>query len=311
MAVIETLQLSKRFGDRTVVDQVSLSVRGGEIFGFLGRNGAGKSTFINMLTGIIRPSSGRIRMFGHDVQTEDWKRRIGVLPDYSTFYDSLSAADHLRYFARVKKVGLTHEDCMRILDAVELGEHAARKAKTFSFGMKKKLGIAQAMVGDPEILFLDEPTSGVDVESALHIQELLLRLHQQGKTIFMTSHNLHEVEKICTRIAIMKSGKIASEGSLTELQAAQQAWRQVQVRHSAFSAEEQAALRAFVESLSRNIRWGEGRFQLQVDEEQKVAALVCALVQARVDIYGVNVDVPSLEKYIYAGGWGCLVEFLR
>lgn len=185
---------------------------------------------------------------------------------------------------------------MRILDAVELGEHAARKAKTFSFGMKKKLGIAQAMVGDPEILFLDEPTSGVDVESALHIQELLLRLHQQGKTIFMTSHNLHEVEKICTRIAIMKSGKIASEGSLTELQAAPASLAAGPGAPLRLFRRRTSQLRAFVESLGRNIRWGEGRFQLQVDEEQKVAALVRALVQARVDIYGVNVDVPSLEK---------------
>ncbi|MDH6352375.1 ABC transporter ATP-binding protein [Brevibacillus sp. 1238] len=296
MAVFQTMKLSKRFGDRTVVDQVSLSVQGGEIFGFLGRNGAGKSTFINMLTGIIRPTSGQIEMFGQDVRDEQWKRRIGVLPDYSTFYDSLSAADHLRYFARVKGVALTNEECMRILGAVELAEHASRKAKTFSFGMKKKLGIAQAMIGDPEILFLDEPTSGVDVESALHIQELLRRLHEKGKTIFMTSHNLHEVEKICTRIAIMKSGKIASLGSLDELQAAQQTWRQVQVRHSAFATDEHPALHAFIASLGRNLSWGDGRFSLQVDEEQKVAALVRALVQERVDIYGVNVEVPSLEK---------------
>ncbi|WP_064202307.1 ABC transporter ATP-binding protein [Brevibacillus brevis] len=296
MAMIETIQLNKRFGNRTVVNDVSLTVHSGEIFGFLGRNGAGKSTFINMLTGILIPTAGTIRMFGEEAHTEGWKKRIGVLPDYSTFYDHLSPAEHLHYFARVKGVTLTKEDCMRILTAVELEEHASRKAKTFSFGMKKKLGIAQALVGDPELIFLDEPTSGVDVESALHIQNLLRKLHQQGKTIFMTSHNLNEVEKICTRIAIMKSGKIRSLGTLDELQAAHQAWRSVNVRHSAFITEDSVNLRTFIESLGCNTIWEDGRLSIQVDDDQKVATLVRALVQARVDIYGVNVEVPSLER---------------
>lgn len=296
MNILETILLSKRFGNRTVVSDVSLNVQRGEIFGFLGRNGAGKSTFINMLTGIIRPTSGEIRMFGSDSPTEEWKRRIGVLPDYSTFYDSLIPADHLHYFARVKGVRLTKQECAQILKSVGLEEHASRKAKTFSFGMKKKLGIAQALVGDPELLFLDEPTSGVDVESALHIQNLLRHLHRQGKTIFMTSHNLDEVEKICTRIAIMKNGKIGSLGSLDELRAAHQTWRHVRVRHSAL-IEEESTLRTFVESLGRNVSWeSAGRLSLQIDEEQKIAALVRALVQARVDIYGVHVEEPSLER---------------
>lgn len=296
MRVIETEQLTKSFGKQTVVKGVSLVVEQGEIFGFLGRNGAGKSTFINMLTGIIRPTSGRVRMFDSENGSEEWKRRIGVLPDYSTFYDSLTAAEHLHYFARVKGVSLTNEECSGILTAVELQEHTSRKAKTFSFGMKKKLGIAQVLVGDPELLFLDEPTSGVDVESSLHIQELLRRLNRQGKTIFMTSHNLHEVEKICTRIAIMKNGNIGSLGSLDELQAAHQKWRHVSVRHAAFTAEEQPALISFIESLGRNCVWGTGRFSLQVDDEQKIAALIRALVQARVDIYGVQAEEPSLER---------------
>jgi ABC-2 type transport system ATP-binding protein len=296
VALVETAQLTKRFGDRTVVDGVTLSVHAGEIFGFLGKNGAGKSTFINMLTGIIRPTSGTIRMFDGAGRPDDWKRRIGVLPDYSTFYDSLTALDHLRYLARVKGIRLSKRECERILEDVGLAEHAGRKAKTFSFGMKKKLGIAQALAGDPELLFLDEPTSGVDVESALQIQQLLLRLHKQGKTIFMTSHNLHEVEKICTRIAIMKAGKIASLGSLADLQAAHRSWRTVRVRHSQFAAEQQPELVAFAERIGRHLQWEEGRFSLQVDDDQNVAALVRALVQARVDIYGVHVEEPSLER---------------
>jgi ABC-2 type transport system ATP-binding protein len=295
MKILETIELSKRFGNQTVVSGINLDVQSGEIFGFLGRNGAGKSTFINMLTGIIRPTSGTIRMFGSETKSEEWKRQIGVLPDYSTFYDSLCPADHLHYFARVKGVSLSKQECTRILTAVGLEEHASRKAKTFSFGMKKKLGIAQALVGDPELLFLDEPTSGVDVESALQIQELLRSLHQQGKTIFMTSHNLDEVEKICTRIAIMKNGTIRSLGSLDELQAAHQTWRHVHVRYSRFT-DEQHTLRTFVESLGRNIKWEPDHLSLQIDEEQKVAALIRALVQERVDIYGVHVEEPSLER---------------
>ncbi|USG63929.1 ABC transporter ATP-binding protein [Brevibacillus ruminantium] len=300
MSILEATNLCKRYGNRTVVDDVSLSVNGGEMFGFLGRNGAGKSTFINMLTGIIRPTSGRIRMFEGEGRLDDWKRRTGVLPDYSTFYDSLTAAEHLRYFARVKGVHVDHQTILSLLKQVELDEHRARNVRTFSFGMKKKLGIAQAMLGNPDMLFLDEPTSGVDIESAFQIQQLLRQLQQQGKTIFFTSHNLHEVEKICTRIAIMKAGRIASIGSLDALRAEYQLWRTVSVRHSSIATGEQQTFHSFLKRIGRKLEWGDNRFSLQVDSEQKVAALIRAVVELRVDIYCVNVEEASLENIFLA-----------
>lgn len=295
MPLIETVQLTKRFGERTIVNSVTLTVQQNEIFGFLGKNGAGKSTFINMLTGIVHPSSGTIRLFDGDGNTAEWKRRIGVLPDYSTFYDSLTARDHLLYLSRVKGIRITKKECDRILEEVGLAEHAGKRAKAFSFGMKKKLGIAQALLGDPELLFLDEPTSGVDVESSLQIQQLLLRLQKEGRTIFMTSHNLHEIEKICTCIAIMKAGTIAAAGSLSELQAKHRSWRTVTVRHAAL-ADKPYELVSFVEGLGKHLEWREEALSLEVDDKRKVAALIRAFVHAGVDIYHVCGDEPSLER---------------
>ncbi|WP_156482439.1 ABC transporter ATP-binding protein, partial [Parageobacillus toebii] len=188
MNVIEAAGITKIYGSKTVVDNVDLKVKKGEIYGFLGRNGAGKSTFINIITGIIKPTSGSFKLLD-EPNLKKVKHRIGVLPDYSTFYDSLTAIDHLKYYAKISGYKVSTEHCEYILKRVGLLEHAHKKAGKFSFGMKKKLGIAQAIIHNPDLIFLDEPTSGIDAESGLNIQKLIVNLQKEGKTIFMTSHN--------------------------------------------------------------------------------------------------------------------------
>lgn len=252
MNVIEAVNLSKKYGSKTVVNEVDLHVKKGEIFGFLGRNGAGKSTFINMITGIITPSAGSFKLLNEST-LQHVHKRIGVLPDYSSFYDSLTALGHLNYYANINGYTLSNEDGKEVLERVGILEHANKKVGKFSFGMKKKLGIAQAIVHDPELIFLDEPTSGVDAESGISIRKLISELQQQGKTIFMTSHNLDEVEKICNRIAIMKDGEITHVGTIDELRARYSSSIQLELKHTPFSEHIQPIMDDFLQQIGKDI----------------------------------------------------------
>jgi ABC-2 type transport system ATP-binding protein len=295
MKVIEAAGITKTFGSKTVVNKVDLSVEKGEIYGFLGRNGAGKSTFINIITGITKPTSGEFKLLG-ETRLESIYNRIGVLPDYSTFYDSLTAIGHLLYFAKISGQKISAEQGKDLLSRVGLLEHANSKAGKFSFGMKKKLGIAQALVHNPDLIFLDEPTSGVDAESVLEIQELIRTLKEDGKTIFMTSHNLNEVEKICTRIAIMQDGRIINEGTLEDLRMHYKSSIQVEIKHSPFPAAHSDVIYQYLESVGSEINSKGNKTAVVVDSEKKIPLIVRAFTNQKIDIFRLNVHEPSLEE---------------
>ncbi|WP_166240266.1 ABC transporter ATP-binding protein [Paenibacillus turpanensis] len=296
MIAIETKQLAKTFGSVQVVKGINLTVKTGEIFGFLGRNGAGKSTFINMLTGIIRPTYGSYSLLGGDGASDEIKRRIGVMPDYSTFYSSLTALEHLKYFSALSGKPAGRDKCMQVLRRVGLEAHANKKSGSFSFGMKKKLGIAQALIHEPELIFLDEPTSGLDAESVIEVQHLIRELQKQGITIFMTSHNLDEVEKLCTTIAIMKEGQIIRIGTIEELRAFYRSSISVRIKHSPIPNSELANLRQFLESLGEDLSMTDAYLHISVNEEKKIAMMVRALNQMKIDIFRVDVEEPTLEE---------------
>lgn len=296
MNAIETRQIKKSFGGLPIVKGIDLIVEQGEIFGFLGRNGAGKSTFINMLTGIIQPSSGTYSLLGVIGPNDQVKKRIGVMPDYSTFYGSLTAIDHLKFLSALSGKPVTKERCMEVLRLVGLESHAYKKAGKFSFGMKKKLGIAQAIIHDPELIFLDEPTSGLDAESAIQIHKLIHDLQKRGKTIFMTSHNLNEVEKICSRIAIMKEGQIVKIGTMDELRAFYRSTITVKLKHSPIPKPEQVTLLQWLDSVGTNLEMKEPYLTINMDDEKKIAEMLRAFHQYKVDVYRVEVEEPSLEE---------------
>ena len=293
MSVIEAGHLTKAFGGKTVVNKVNLTVAKGEIYGFLGRNGAGKSTFINMITGIILPTSGTFKLLGES-DLQKVQNRIGVLPDYSQFYDSMSAIDHIKFFGKINGCKLSTTEANAVLNRVGLLEHAKKKVGKFSFGMKKKLGIAQAIAHNLELIFLDEPISGIDAESGLSIQQLIRDLQSEGKTIFMTSHNLNEVEKICTRIAIMKDGTIINEGTLEELRAHYSSTIEVKIKHSALKNPNSVGqmLKRFASQISAQEQYS----SFTVDSEGKIAAIVRAFTKENIDVYRINVEEPSLEE---------------
>ena len=215
---IETMGLSKHFGQHRAVDTLDLAIHQGSVFGFLGPNGAGKTTTIRMLLGLIRPTSGGGRILGHDIMRERAAilPHIGAIVESPAFYLYLSGRDNLRALGRT--VG--NEDMHRIaevLDKVGLADRARDKVRTYSLGMKQRLAIAAALLNNPQIIFLDEPTNGLDPAGTVEIRELISQLGASGHTIFISSHLLHEVEQMCTEVAIINHGKMVTEGRVTGL----------------------------------------------------------------------------------------------
>ncbi len=297
MYAIETEGLTKTYGNQKVVNDIHLKVNQGSVFGFLGKNGAGKSTFINMLAGLIHPTDGSYSILGKsNKERSEIQRRIGVLPDYSTFYDDLTAMDHLKYFSRILNVKLSKAEMLDLLQRVELSDAADVKAKKFSFGMKKKLGIAQALVNKPDLLFLDEPTSGVDANAVLTIHSLIRTIAEEGTTIFLTSHNLDEVEKLCDDIAIMDKGIITTQGSMEQLRAKYQNKVTVFVKHTQIDEKQKASLKSQLEQLGSGIEWKTKATSIVVDGEWLIPEINRSFLHAGVDVYRLEVDEPSLEE---------------
>ena len=212
--VIEVKELTKYYNQLAAVDHINVEVEEGEVFGFLGPNGAGKTTTVRMLTGIIKPSSGKVNIMGFDIRRDPIKAKqvMGVVPELSNAYTELSAWNNLQFMAELYGVPKKEakQRAEELLVKFDLYERKDYKVGTFSKGMKQKIIIAMSLMSDPEILFLDEPTSGLDVWSARLIKDTVLDLHKAGKTIFLTTHYMEEANQMCSRVAIINHGKIAA-----------------------------------------------------------------------------------------------------
>jgi ABC-2 type transport system ATP-binding protein len=228
---IDTTALTRRFGDFTAVDNVDLRVDAGQFFGFLGPNGAGKSTTIKMLTGLLAPTSGSIRILGDDLQANsaDIKRQIGVVPEGMALFGRLTADEYLRFVGRMYGLdrATTLNRTRELLEFMQLAGEQKKLIADFSHGMQKKLALAAAVIHGPKVLFLDEPFEGVDAVAAGTLKSMLLRMIARGATIFLTSHVLEIVERLCTHVAIIHRGRLVAQGSLDELRAG--TWRVGQV----------------------------------------------------------------------------------
>ena len=206
MNVIETHNLTKRFGNKTILNDLNFVVEEGDFFGLIGQNGAGKTTLINTLLGLYHVSGGTFEILGYKKKMLDnVKKELGIMPDVSNLYEDMNAAEFLKYMACLKGIKISKNEVGILLERVGLNVGNI-KIKNYSFGMKKKICIAQALLGNPRLIFLDEPTSGVDPESILKIQDLFKDLNKEGSSIFITSHNLQEIEKLCNKVAILKNG---------------------------------------------------------------------------------------------------------
>jgi ABC-2 type transport system ATP-binding protein len=218
-APIEIQGLSKRFGkDVLAVDRLDLTVEEGQIFGLLGPNGAGKTTTLRMLVGLVHPSAGQARLFGKRVKPGvKTLRRVGVLVEDPAFVPYLSGMKNLELFWRAGRQRLSEADLDGALEVADLGDAINRKVKTYSHGMKQRLGIAQALLGKPDLLVLDEPTTGLDPEQIREMRELVRSIAQRGATVLLSSHLLGEVEQVCSHAAIVNKGHVVATGTVAEL----------------------------------------------------------------------------------------------
>ena len=220
--IVRTNGLTKRFGKAAkqivAVDDLTIEVRQGNIFGFLGPNGSGKTTTIGLLLGLIRPTSGSIELFGQDISQDlpSLLRRTSAVLENSSFYPYLSGRNNIEVFARMMG-GVPDSRIDEVLETVGLKKRAKSKVKTYSLGMRQRLAIAIALLNDPELIILDEPTNGLDPSGIIEIRDLISELGQQGKTIFLSSHLLHEVEQVCNHVAILNKGRVIAQGPVDEL----------------------------------------------------------------------------------------------
>jgi len=222
-AAIQTHGLTRQFGELTAVDNITLSVAPGQFFGFLGPNGAGKSTTIKMLTGLLEPSAGSIEILGRPFNSSalDLKRQIGVVPEGMALFGRLTAREYLRFVGRMYGLDrqTTDERTDELLDFMQLANESKKLVTDFSHGMQKKLSLAAAVIHAPRVLFLDEPFEGVDAIASGMLKTMLQGMINRGATIFLTSHVLEIVERLCSHVAIIHQGRLVANGALEELRA--------------------------------------------------------------------------------------------
>jgi len=299
VAAIETDGLTKDYAvgfwrRRPVraLDRLSLTVDEGEVFGFLGPNGAGKTTTLKLLMQLIFPTSGRASILGRPAGDLAVKRRIGYLPEHPYFYDHLTAEELVSYFAGL--FGYTSADraarARRLLDEVGIGAERRLPLRKFSKGMVQRVGLAQALVNDPEVIFLDEPMSGLDPLGRRQVRSLILRLRDEGRTVFFSSHILSDAEALCSRVAVLAAGRLVAAGRVSDL---------VTFESQGWEAVVDGLPTAVVERLTgvvrRSERIAEGRYTLEFPVDQPPERVLADLLAAGGRVISVNPVRKSLE----------------
>ena len=296
--MIEAHQLTRRFGKRTAVEDLSFEARAGEVLGLLGPNGAGKTTTIRMLAGIIAPSSGTASVLGIDParSPERVHERIGLLTEAPGFYERLSARRNLTYFAGFYpglQVGRAVDEQLRLMG---LGDRARDRVGTFSKGMKQRLALARTLLHEPDVLFLDEPTAGLDPEAAKELRELILRLRSQGRSILLSTHNLSEAEALCDRIAVFHSRLVALDTpqALRDRQFAPRV--RVAIGNLSDAMVKALAEDAWVDEVSMSPDERATLIVRLADVDRDRPKLVARLVKLGADVLTLQVEERSLEE---------------
>ena len=297
MSAIELSNVTKRYGDVTALDDVTLSVAEGEIFGFLGPNGAGKSTTIDILLDFVRPTAGSASVLGHDVQANSLavRQRVGVLPDGYHLYDRLTARQHLEFAADSKEAD---DDIDAVLERVGLADAADRTAGGFSKGMKQRLVLAMALVGEPDILILDEPTTGLDPNGARRMREIIREERDRGATVFFSSHILEQVEAVCDRVGILRDGRIVAVDTIDALRGALGSEARLTLTVEPMGDEIVAAIAA-VEGVSSVRDDGDERLSVACEEAAKTAVLA-AVEATGARLLDFDTEDVSLEELFAA-----------
>ncbi len=301
MAAINATGISKRYGTVTALDRVDLTVNAGETFGFLGPNGAGKSTFINILLDFITPSAGSVSIFDHDCQTAGVaaRRRIGVLPEGYATYERLTGRQHVEHAIRAKGAD---DDPIALLDRVGISDAADRTASEYSTGMTQRLILAMALVGQPELLILDEPTTGLDPNGAARMREILQAENERGATIFFSSHILEQVEAVCDRVGILQDGELIAVDTIDGLRDSLGGGTKLVITPSELQNGTIEAIQT-VDGVETATATDNGRVKVTCSDNTKMDVLV-KLRDAGVDVVNFRTEEASLEDMFveYTGG---------
>jgi ABC-2 type transport system ATP-binding protein len=285
--VIETNELSKRYGERIVaVDRLNMRVRRGEVYGFLGPNGAGKTTTLRMLLGLVRPTSGTAVVLGARPGTPESLARIGALIETPSFYPFLSGRDNLRLLAGYAGVPATRIDAA--LEEVGLAARAGDRFRTYSLGMKQRLGIAAALLKDPELLILDEPTNGMDPAGMAEMRTFIRSLGRGRRTVLLSSHLMSEVEQICDRVGVISGGTLVGEGTVDELRGRESLYVRAEPLDE---AERLVGALDVVEQVARS----DGGLRIAADPAA-ASTITRALVEAGIAVAEIRPERASLEK---------------
>jgi ABC-2 type transport system ATP-binding protein len=301
MVAISADGLSKRYGTLTALDRADLTVEEGEIFGFLGPNGAGKSTFINLLLDFARPTAGSVAMFGNDCQAEGVaaRERVGVLPEGYSVFDRLTGRQHLEYAIRSKDAD---DDPIDVLDRVGVREAADRKASDYSKGMKQRLVLGMALVGEPDLLVLDEPTTGLDPNGAAEIRTILREERERGAAVFFSSHILEQVEAVCDRVGILQDGELVAVDTIAGLRESLGGGTKLVIDVDELQPGTTDVIRT-VAGVETATMVGETTLEVTCTNDAKMDVLV-ELHDAGVDVVNFRTEEASLEDMFveYTGG---------
>src|SRR5262245_13452395 len=298
--MLSARNLTKVIGKRTIVDSVSFDLRPGEVFGFLGPNGAGKTTTIRMLVGLIRPTAGTVTICGYDVRREfeQAMRCIGCIVENPDLYRFMTGRENLQHFARM--LGASADEIERVAELVSLQHRLDQRVGTYSLGMRQRLGIAQAMLGNPKVLILDEPANGLDPAGIREIRELLRQLAgERQMSVFVSSHLLAEIELMADRVAIIHHGRILKEGSVHELISAR---REMELR-----VDDVARAAAIIDERGLTSHSDGDRLWVAI-EESEAPPLIAALTAANVAVFHAQRRVQSLEQMFLEATGGETVD---
>jgi ABC-2 type transport system ATP-binding protein len=305
MAAIELNGISKRYGNLTAVQSLDLRIQKGEIFGFLGPNGAGKSTTINIILDFIKPTAGTANVLGMNCQQQgkQLRQRIGVLPEGYDVYDRLTGRQHLEFAIESKNAT---NDPQRLLERVDIADAADRKAGGYSKGMAQRLTLAMALVGDPDLLILDEPTTGLDPNGARQIREIIREENRNGTTVFFSSHILGQVEAVCDRVGILREGQLVADDSIEGLRDNVPGGESLVVEGSGFTDSVVASIRALEGVESVDERQPGSVLSISLNSGASKTTVLSKIEDAGATVSDFSTEEASLEDlfaaYTTAGG---------
>jgi ABC-2 type transport system ATP-binding protein len=298
--IIRTEGLTKRFNHLTAVDSLAIEVKKGQTYGFLGPNGAGKSTTIKMLTGFMRPTAGHIEIMGKDIVSKpiEVRAKIGIVPDLFGFYPLFNADEHLDFYGRLYGMSLPRirERADELLPLVGLEDRRKSRVGEYSHGMRQRLAIAQAILNEPEILFLDEPTTGLDPQGQYETRRIIGQLTKGGLTIFVSSHLLFEVEEMCSHVGIVKQGRLVAQDSIANLEQKLSAAKGIGLYLSVAKPGDLGKAVAGIAGIKRVQKTGPQEYMLTIETRDAIPAISRALANSEMGLWSISEQQSSLEQ---------------